>query len=220
MNAILSSYASASYTRFMAKPKTPSTVERDLELLYEIGSLRNFDRQWVQHVGITCANNLEHSFRVAFLALMIARMEGVRDEASILKMALVHDLPESRVGDLGYVQKVYSSADEDRAAHDLFTGTAFADFYKETFTQYERRSGIEAKIVKDADNLDVDIELKELEERGSQLPKKLAKTRRLVRDKKLYTKSAKKVWDAIQTSNVSSWHLAANKWVKIPSAGR
>lgn len=200
--------------------KRPAKPHRDLELLYEIGTLRNFDRQWVQHNGVRSANNLEHSFRVALIALILSRMEGVKDEEKVLKMALAHDLPETRVGDLGYVQKVYVTADEDRAARDLFAGTILADFYTDIIRKYEKRDSIEAKIVKDADNLDVDMELKELEERGHLLPKKLAKNRKLVRDKKLYTKSAKKLWDLIQTSDTASWHLVANKWVKLPHAGR
>jgi putative hydrolase of HD superfamily len=135
-------------------------------------------------------------------------------------MALAHDLAETRVGDLGYVQKVYVTADEDLAADHLFAGTILRDFYTDIIKEYEARKTPEARIVKDADNLDVDIELMELEERGHLLPKKLARNRRLVRDKKLYTKSAKELWDLIQKSDVASWHLVANKWVKIPHAGR
>ena len=50
----------------------------------------------------------------------------------------------------------------------------------------------------------MDIELKELEERGSQLPKKWQAVRRMVRDEKLYTQSAKELWDEIQKADVSS----------------
>ncbi len=201
------------------KKKFQKTTPRDIEFLYEIGTLRNFDRQWEQHFGMKCANNLEHTFRVVFLALMLARKEGIKNEEKVMKMALVHDLPETRTGDLGYVQKVYAHADEDRAAADLFAHTTFADLHTQTLREYELRKSPEAKVVKDADNLDVDLELKELEERGSLLPAKLKRNRRMVRDKKLYTKSAKEFWDAVQKSNVASWHLLANKWHKIPSAG-
>ena len=193
---------------------------RDIEFLFEIGSLRNVERGWRQHLAMECANNLEHSFRVAFIALMIARQEGVKNEEKILKMALLHDLAETRVSDLSYVQKVYVTADEDRAADDLFSGTILEDLRKEILAEYEARESIEARIVKDADNLDIDFELKEVEERGSQWPKKLAKTREMVRNEKLYTESAKKMWDALQGSDVASWHLSANKWHKIPDAGK
>ncbi len=74
--------------------------------------------------------------------------------------------------------------------------------------------------MKDADNLDIDIELKELEEQGHKLPAKLFSMRKTLRDKKFYTKSAQKLWDEIVKANPSAWHLSANKWKKIPNAGR
>jgi len=166
------------------------------------------------------ANDLEHMVRVMFLALIIARSEGVKDEGKILKMVLVHDLAETRTGDFNYVQKVYVDPDEHRAAKDLFAGTVL-DSLRQTFlSEYEERKSIEAKIVKDADNLDVDIEMKEFEEQGSLLPKKWKAFRRKVRDEKLYTKSAKKLWELIEKSDPASWHMTANKWVKMPKAGK
>ncbi len=192
---------------------------RDIEFLYELGSLRHIERSWRQHMMMECANDLEHTLRVVWLALLIARQEGGADELAVMKMAMTHDLHETRTGDPNYVHRVYVETDDLRAARDLFAETAFGDFH-DAFKRYEARDSLEAKIVKDADNLDVDLELKEMEERGSLLPKKLLMTRRKVRNEKLYTKSAKRLWDAIQKSDVSSWHRAANKWVKLPNAGR
>ena len=196
------------------------SLERDIELLYEIGSLRHVPRGWRQHLGMDCSSDLEHTYRVIYLALMLARMEGGCDENKIFRMALVHDIPETRVSDHSYVQKAYvTNIDEEKAAKDMFDRTSLEDFY-ETFVSFEDRGSLEAKIVKDADNLDIDIELKELEEQGSQVPRKWAKNRRMVRDEKLYTESAKKVWDAIEASDPSSWHLAMNKWKTDPTAGK
>ena len=194
--------------------------KRDLEFLYEIGSTRNLQRGWRQHFGMDVANDLEHTLRVVWIALILARSEGIKSEEKIIKMALIHDIEETRTSDLSYVQKVYVKADDDKAGKDLFEGTTLNDFYNDCFKEYNKRESFEAKIVKDADNLDVDMELKELEERGSQLPEKWRELRRKVRDEKLYTESAKKMWDEIQQSDVSSWHLAANKWLKIPEAGK
>ena len=194
--------------------------KRDLEFLYEIGSTRNLQRGWRQHFGMDVANDLEHTLRVVWIALILARNEGIKSEEKIIKMALIHDIEETRTSDLSYVQKVYVKADDDKAGKDLFEGTTLNDFYNDCFKEYNKRESFEAKIVKDADNLDVDMELKELEERGSQLPEKWRELRRKVRDEKLYTESAKKMWDEIQQSDVSSWHLAANKWLKIPEAGK
>ncbi len=196
------------------------SIKRDIEFLFEIGSIRNVNRGWRQHLGMDCASNTEHAFRVVFLALIIARMERVKDEEKIIKMALIHDLPESRTSDLSYVQKVYVSEDETLAANDQFDSTSLSDLNKSVLKEYKERKSKEAKIVKDADNLDIDLELKELGEQGSKLPKKFNKTRKMIFNEKLYTKSAKKLWMEIQKSDPSSWHLTANKWYKIPNAGK
>lgn len=196
------------------------SIARDLQFLYEIGTMRNLQRAWRQTLGVDVATNPEHTFRVAFIALTLARMEGVQNDEKILKMALVHDLGEARTLDLNYTAKMYVKIDEHKAAHDTLDGTMIRDLLK-VFEEYERRACIEAKIVKDADNLDVDLELKELEERGHKLPKKWGYVRsKIVHDKKLHTKSAKKLWKAIQKSDPAAWHLTHNKWYKMPDTGR
>ena len=203
-------------------------MKRDIEFLFEIGSMANVPRGWRQHLAMDCMSNLEHSFRVALIALILARMEDLRgdedgpakNEEKILKMALFHDVSETRTSDLSYVQKVYVKPNEELAIFDIFAGTILTDMRTTIVKEYEERKTPEAQIVKDADNLDLDIELKELEERGSKLREKWAAIRRKVRDEKLYTQSARDLWDALQDADVSSWHLATNKLLKVPSAGK
>ncbi len=194
--------------------------KRDLQFLFEIGSLRYLQRGWRQHFGMDVGNILEHTIRVVFLALMIARKEGVKDEEKIIKMALVHDLAETRCTDLSYVQKVYVDAKEDQAAQDLFKDTLLTDLEHRYLAEYEKRESIEAKIVKDADNLEVDIELRELAQRGSKLSEKWNDNRRMVRDTKLYTETAKQLWDEIVLTDPDDWHLETNKWLRLPEAGK
>jgi putative hydrolases of HD superfamily len=194
-------------------------IKRDIEFLYELGSLRNMQRGWTQHFGMDCANDMEHTLRVAWLAMMLGRYEGEVNEGLILKMALIHDLGETRTLDFSYVQKVYVKADEENALCDTLEDTVLEDFNK-IFAEYEKRECIEAKLVKDADNLDVELELKELEEKGSKLPEKWKQFRLKIRNEKLYTESAKKFWEEIQNSSPADWHIKANKWVKVPDAGK
>ena len=101
----------------------------------------------------------------------------------------------------------------------MFKDTILEDM-SNIFNEYEKRESYESKLVKDADNLDIDLELKELAERGSTIPRKFQKFREMVRNEKLYTETAKKIFDAIQSSDSDSWHLATNKWLRIPNAGK
>lgn len=194
--------------------------KRDVEFLYELGTLRNFQRDWKRVLGMDSASVSEHAFRVAFIALIIAKGEKCDDEEKILKMALVHDVSEIRTGETGYVETLYIKKDEDKAVEDTFGETILANDFLRVYREYEERKTLAAKIVKDADNLDVDFEIKEIQNRGSASFKKSIKLRRMVRNKKLYTKTAKKLFDLIQSSDPDDWHLKANKWVKDPRAGK
>ncbi len=201
------------------------SLERDIEFLYELGSLRNVQRGWRQHLGVDCANDLEHTLRVTWMALALARREKELrpetqiDETLLLKMALAHDVCETRTSDHSYIQKVYVRAEEERAVNDLFRDTSLVDF-TDVAAKYEARDCLESKLVKDADNLDVDMELRELEERGHKLPEKWMVFRKKIVDEKLYTQAAKDFWHGLQTADPAAWHMNANKWVKIPEAGK
>jgi len=216
----MAAHCANTYSCYIDSNMTGQKANRNLEFLYEIGVLRNLPRAWTQILACDTASDPEHTFRVMFLALMLARMEKVKSEEKILKMALVHDIAEARTGDHHYIQSVYIKADEETAAKHTFAGTVLEDLQNEILKEYEERKTVEAKIVKDADNLDIDLELKEMEERGHKLSEKFKAFRKLVRNQKLYTKSAKKIWDAIQKSDPASWHLCANKWLKMPGAGK
>jgi putative hydrolases of HD superfamily len=191
----------------MPKKKNISTLSRDIEFLYEIGSLRFVDRTWKQFFHEQMANNAEHIFRVIWIALVIARHEKVVNEEKIMKMALLHDIGESRTPDTNYLTKIYSSRNEELAVTHMFADTVFQTELLELFKEYEERSSIEAKIVKDADNLDVDLEIQEQVAKGNTMRK--VWKRKAIRDG-FYTKTAKKLWDEIKTSDPHLWHLNAH----------
>ncbi|MDP3953596.1 MAG: HD domain-containing protein [bacterium] len=180
--------------------------KKDIDFLFEIGSLRNVQRAWRQQMGVDVANNLEHSFRVAFIALVLARMESVEDEGKIMKLALMHDLEESRTADHSHFQKPYVKLDKEKATKDVFEGTSLEDFYKDLFKEYKKMESMEAKIVKDADQLDIDFELKELEEQGHQIPVKWLKSRNKIKKETFHTESAKKLYELVWKTDRSDWY--------------
>ena len=121
-------------------------------------------------------------------------------------MALVHDLTETRTGDVHYLSRQYTTRDEALAAADIFAQTQLQDF-EQIWHEYERRDSLEAKIVKDADTIDVELELAEQQANGVGL-KKLwqARRRRQIHSHVLFTKTAQKLWDQIEKSNPHDWH--------------
>lgn len=181
-------------------------VQRDVELLFEVGALRHIQRTWKQFLNPDFANLSEHTLRVIWIALLIAKHEKFEDTGKLVKMALVHDLSESRSVDVHYVSRQFADRHEDAAIKDTLKNTALeAEFY-ELWHEAEQKKTLAAQIVKDADNLEVDLELKEQQARGFTLPAKLQPMRHHVAETKLYTKTAKKLWDQIQTADPNDWH--------------
>jgi putative hydrolase of HD superfamily len=128
------------------------------------------------------------------------------DMGKMVRMALVHDLPESRTGDVHYISRQYTQRNETLAQEDIFAHTSIGDDMCELLEEYEQRRSWEAKIVKDADNLDCDIELKELAAMGSTLDTSLAATRRHVYETQFFTESARELWLETQTADPHAWH--------------
>jgi putative hydrolase of HD superfamily len=67
---------------------------------------------------------------------------------------------------------------------------------------------LESKIVKDADNLDCDFELREMRDAGARIAEALEPTREAVRAK-LHTETARRIYEALQTRGSHEWHLKA-----------
>jgi putative hydrolase of HD superfamily len=186
------------------------TIKRDIELLFEIGCFRFINRTWSRFLNVEgFQNKTEHSFRVAWIALMLAKHEGEGDHEKILKMALVHDLPESRTGDVDYLSRQYTERNESLASADMFADTAFEQEILGLFHAYEARTSIESRMVKDADNLDVELELAEQRARGHAHKALWSKSRKESVYPKLYTKTAQRFWREIEKAGPHDWHVNA-----------
>ena len=200
--------------------KSKAKKNRDLELLYELGSLRFIQRTWRHFYNPDFKNLAEHHLMVAWIALLLAKLEKVEDTDKILKLSILHDVAESRTGDVNYIQRQYVERNEDLGISDVFENTSLKNEFLSLWNEYKEMKSKEAHIVKDADMLDVDLELKEQEATGNPLRKEWKESRDFVFKHKLYTKSAKKLWKAIQTSNPNDWHrnsrnrLNAGDWKK------
>ncbi len=181
--------------------------KRDLELMFEISAFRNLPRAWVHWLSPHAANHAEHSFRVALYALMISFAEKKGNHEKILKMALLHDLPESRCTDVDHLQRQYVKRDEELAIKDMFAQTVLEKEAAKLLKEYKERKTIEAQIVKDADLIDVDIEFREIITAGSVMHKKHLSKRRVGVVTKMYTKTARALFDQIHKADPNDWHL-------------
>ncbi|HEY8412795.1 MAG TPA: HD family hydrolase [Pyrinomonadaceae bacterium] len=149
-----------------------------LNALIELQRLKRLDRTgWVLR-GF--ANGTEsvaaHSFGVGVAAMLLAdelRAQGVSiDVEKVLRIALLHDWAEARVGDMPRTATLYFGAEarkqaETAAFRDLTesldqNSTQYANLYDE----YEERNTLEARLVKAADVIDLLVEALALERAG------------------------------------------------------
>ena len=179
--------------------------KRDIEFLYEMGCLRFIPRSWRQFLLPNTSNLAEHTLRVMWIAATIAKYEKV-DTGKVIKMALVHDASESRAGDAHYVSRVYTKRDEGAAIRDTLQGTALSGEFFDLWEEYEKRESIEAKIVKDADNLDIDFEIQEQISMGANLNNWIEDNRKRFLYDSLYTETAKKIFEMLYASDPRDWH--------------
>jgi putative hydrolases of HD superfamily len=99
-----------------------------IKLILEALSLKNLPRTgWVLR-GAPRESVAEHTYGTAVIALMLARMEKLKatDEAALVRIALLHDLHEARIGDLVPSQKKKLQPDEAKVEREMLSGTPFA----------------------------------------------------------------------------------------------
>lgn len=185
---------------------TETGFERDVRFIFELGSLRHVQRTWVQFGGLAYSNVAEHTLRVCWISMILARRENASIE-KVVRLAMIHDLPEIRTGDVNYLSRLYVERHEDRALADMADGVSIENELTELWREYRARESLEAKIVKDADTLDVDFELKESSVTGGSLLDPLRDVRNKYREK-LFTSTAKLIFDELYRADPHAWHVA------------
>jgi putative hydrolase of HD superfamily len=178
---------------------------RDLDVLYELGALRFIERSWRQFHSPNVQNVAEHTLRVAWIAQVLAIREGA-DVGHATRMALMHDVGKSRAGDAHWLNRGYLKRDETKAIRDTTTGSALERDAVELWKEFKAGETPEAKIVRDADNLDADLEFRERRE-DWHFARTEDDVRRKVFEEKLNTATAKQLWQEIQDSDPHRWYV-------------
>jgi putative hydrolase of HD superfamily len=104
---------------------------------------------------------------VLYIAYALSQMvEGI-DVSRLLKMCLFHDLPETRMGDLNYVNKKYVHADEERILGELEAKLPFGREIASLVKEFNEKGSNEAQLANDADQLDLLLHVKEQADIGN-----------------------------------------------------
>jgi len=143
------------------------TMKRIANFLFEAGMLKRTPRTGFQFLGSGAESVAEHIFRTVYIGFVLGHLASDVDKDKLLKMCLFHDLPESRTGDLNYVNKKYVKADEIKAVNDLADTLPFGDEIRELIFEFMEGESPEAKLAYDADQLEMIVALKEYKDLGN-----------------------------------------------------
>ena len=136
--------------------------------LYEMGILAKTPRSGFSFLGSGEQSVAEHINRVCYIGYALAKMNGAVDSGKVVQMCLFHDVSESRISDLNYVHQKYTERFEEKAHTDLANSLPFGTDIKTMLDEYEERESLESLLVKDADNLEWIISLKEQYDIGNE----------------------------------------------------
>jgi putative hydrolase of HD superfamily len=131
-----------------------------INFLFEVGMLKKTPRTGYQFLGSGNESVAEHSFRTAVIGYILAQLDPEADSRKTMLMCLFHDLHEARTGDHNYVNKRYVNVDEEGAVKDLAGKTPFADEIILLTNEFNAGESLEARISRDADQIDLIMELK------------------------------------------------------------
>jgi 5'-deoxynucleotidase YfbR-like HD superfamily hydrolase len=155
------------------------TTATMLSTLIELQRLKRLDRTGWTLRGLP--NGTEsvaaHSFGVVVTAMLLADEIKARgfeiDCERVVRMAVLHDWAETRVGDMPKTATNYFGADARKRAETLAfadvisgVGTAKSE-YENLYHDYEQRDSLEARVVKAADVIDLLVEAYALEKAGA-----------------------------------------------------
>ncbi len=137
-----------------------------LQLLFDANQLKLIPRIGWQLRGVRPPESVaEHSFGVAFVALVLAEhvQSPPLDRGRLLAIALLHDLTETLITDLPpsairFLSPAAKQSAEEQALDHLLGDLPFGGEYRELWQEFEERSSAEGRLVRDADKLEMMIQ--------------------------------------------------------------
>jgi putative hydrolase of HD superfamily len=172
-----------------------------VNLLFEVGMLKKTPRSGFQFLGSGCESVAEHTLSTIFIGYALCKLESDVDELKVLRLCLIHDLPEARTGDMNYVNKKYVTVDEEKAVKELTEPLFFGDEIKATIAEFNEKQTKEALIAHDADQLSLILQLKEYGDLGNKYSDEWME----FATKRLYTDTAKKIAETIMHTDSTDW---------------
>ncbi|MDT0351115.1 HD domain-containing protein [Pseudonocardia charpentierae] len=171
---------------------------------HEIGHLKRTPRTGWLLAGIAHPESVsEHSHRVSVIGAILAMACGA-DAGKTALMCLLHDIPETRTGDIPSVGKKYVSKSSDiTVLAQQLEGVAdpLARQLLDLAEEYVKRETLESKLAHDADKIECLAQAMEYTDQGHVLAKDWIESSRLDVETEVGARTA----NAMASGNPGSW---------------
>ena len=143
------------------------SVEQIANFIYETGALSKTPRSGLWFLGSGRQSVAEHLLRTTYIAYALCHLTPAANKNRVIFLSLLHDLGEGRTSDLNYVHQRYGRLAEAKAIEDIAASVPFGEEIKEAYREEQARETLEARLAKDADNLEWITTLREEEVKGN-----------------------------------------------------
>ena len=125
---------------------------------------------WKENLQINYPESVaDHSYSVSIMSMILADLEGLNTE-KIIKMALLHDLAESIIGDIipGSMKNGDKITKENHAMKKILTNlpSEIRKSYFKIWDEYQNNSSKESSLLHDIDKLEMAFQAKFYQENG------------------------------------------------------
>jgi putative hydrolase of HD superfamily len=153
----------------MLKTMSHTNLQKIIEFLKIAGILKKTERTGWLEVGVYQPESVaDHTFRTVLLCLLYADIEAL-DTLKLVKMGLIHDLPEAVIGDLLPSQKNAESKEKEENAISQILNLLpkkQRENYLAVWNEYKKGKTREAKAVRQLDKIEMALQAKEYEKLG------------------------------------------------------
>jgi len=174
-----------------------------VHFIYETNIHSKTPRSGFWFLGSGQQSVAEHLFHATMIAYALCYLDPHANKDKVILMALLHDIGEGRTSDHNYIHQRYGrlAEAEAEAVKDIAAALPFGDEIKKLFEEEQEKKTLEAKLVKDADQLEWIATLRAEEAKGNTKAKKWI----AIAVKRLKTSSGKKLGKLLVKTNPDGW---------------
>lgn len=184
-------------------------IQQVADFIYESGILQKTPRSGLWFLGTGSQSVAEHTLRTALIGFALGSITPKVNRDKVVLMCLFHDFGEGRTSDLNYVHQKYGRLAESQAIVGISKSVPFGSAIRHLYEEVVVRKTLEAKLAKDADQLEWIATLREEEVKGNIKAKSWLKSAY----KRLKTPVAKKIGKRLIFTHPDHWwYDEGDKW--------